>query len=145
MSGHGDAPRRSAVLPGLDGEHGPAADADPVAVAERDGHADRDVAVVDLGAVRGAGVQDRPVAVGISGQDGVQAGDSGVGGRPGQVDLGFEPARRAAPSDAHLPPVQPEPALRAVGRKLDRPGVLSPGRDHAVEVGAIGGNHRRPG
>ncbi len=65
-------------------------------------------------------------------------------GRPGQVDLRLEPAGHAAPADAHFLPGQPEPALGAVPGELDRGGVRAARRDHAVEVGAVRGHHRRP-
>ena len=65
------------------------------------------------------GVEDGPAAVGRPQQDRVQAGDAGVGGRDGQVDLGADAAGGAAPADPDLGPVQPEAPLGAVGRELD--------------------------
>src|SRR3984957_16995938 len=127
-----------------DGELGPAAEADLVAIVKRcpDSHAQ--ILLVELGAVGGPGVDDGPAPVGLRQQHGVQMGDAGVGGRAGQVDLGLEAAGDAAPPDAHLRARQPEPPLGTVARELQRGRVGSASGDDGVEVVAVGGHHGRP-
>src|SRR5215469_5656065 len=125
---------------GADGEDGPGADADPVAVVERHPDAAWYLTAVDHRAVRRARVEQHPAAVRFRHQDGMQMRDARVGRRASQVDLWFEPAGHAAPADAHLLTGQPEPALGAVPGELDRGGVRAALRDHAVVVGAVRGN-----
>ena len=74
----------------------------------------------------------------------MQMRDPGVGRRAGQVDFRLDAARRAAPADTHLRALEPEPALRAVSRKLDDSGVGSARSHDTVEVSAIGGTYYGP-
>src|SRR5215475_16098776 len=71
---------------GADGEDGPGADADPVAVVQRHPDATWYLTAVDHRAVRRARVEHHPAAVWFRDQDGVQVGDARVGRRAAQVD-----------------------------------------------------------
>src|SRR5580698_8513157 len=85
----------------MHGDRGPGTEVDAVAVVHRQLEAGRDVIPVELRAIGRTGVDDRPAVRGGD-QDGVQAADSWVGGRAGEVNLRINAAGRAAPTDAHL-------------------------------------------
>ena len=73
-----------------EGDEGPGAEVDAVACGYRDGGVRGDVDAVELDAVGGAEVDDRPAAVGGAAELGVLAGYPRVERGAGQVDVGDE-------------------------------------------------------
>ena len=124
-----------------DRDRGPRADADAIAVGERDRdlRGDRRRVVVHHRAVRRAEVAHDDDAVAAPLEHRVQAGDARVRRRAGQVDLGIRSSGcAAAPPDPVLAIGEGEAPLRVVGRKRHA------GDREAVELGAVGGDDRLP-
>src|SRR5215831_4966902 len=136
--------RPGRVSAGPDGDHRPGPEVDAVTVVQGYPHPGSYLGAVDHGAVLRPWIDDRPATVRLGQQRRVHPRYSRVGGRAGQIDLGFQALRCAAPPDPHLRPGQPEPALGAVVREGQRRRVRAAGRDHVPEVVVIAGHHRRP-
>src|SRR5260370_40208989 len=105
---------------GLDGQDGPGADADPVTGLQRHSNGSLNGSAVYLGAVRRAGVEHRPAAVGLSNQDGMQVRDARIGWRPGEIDFRLETTGGAAAANPHFLARKLETALGTVSGKFDR-------------------------